>query len=62
MSRVTDVLMRRDNLTLDEAQELEDEVRDEIYNLMTAGDFYGVEDVMASDLGLEMDYIMDILY
>lgn len=57
MNRVTKILMDRDGMTLAEAEELVDEVREE---LLTS-DPFEAEDIIADYLGLELDYIFDLL-
>lgn len=59
---VVDILMRRDDMTQEEAEHLLEQVREEINDLLEAGDTECVEDVMYTELGLEMDYIFDVLY
>jgi hypothetical protein len=51
--------MKRDGMTPGEAQALVDEVREEIDDC--EGDYDEVESIMYDYLGLEMDYIVDIL-
>lgn len=54
MNRVVKILMKRDGLTKEEALELIEECREEI----EMGNDYALEDV----LGLEDDYLLDILF
>jgi hypothetical protein len=54
MNRVVKILMKRDGLTKEEAMELIEECREEI----EMGNDYALEDV----LGLEDDYLLDILF
>lgn len=59
MKEVVEILMRRDNLTASEAKKAVEEVRQ-----MMADCSYNsaeCEEIMADYLGLEMDYIFDIL-
>lgn len=58
MNKVVEILMKRDGMTKSEAEELVDKTREEIL----AADPFEAEDVMYDMLGLEMDYIMDILF
>jgi hypothetical protein len=58
MNRVVKILMERDGITREEAEELVNEAREEIL----ASDPWEVEDIMLDVLGLEPDYIMDILF
>ena len=57
MNRVVEILMRRDDMGEEEANALVDDVRD-----MITDDSNCAEDIMMEELGLEMDYILDILY
>lgn len=52
-----EVLMKRDGLSESEAIDLIEETRDEI---LSAGPFEA-DEIIACNLGLEPDYIMDIL-
>ena len=61
MSRLVKVLMNRDGVTKDEAERMVNEVREEILEAVYDGDYNEAEDIMLSELGLEMDYIYDIL-
>lgn len=54
MSKVVDILMRRDDLTEEEALDLIAECRDEL----ESGNFSAMQEV----LWLEDDYIFDILF
>lgn len=57
MNKVVQILMERDGLTINEAKNLVDEARGEIL-------FYPdeAEEIMMDMLGLEMDYIDDVLW
>lgn len=57
MNRVVKILMDRDGITRKEAEELIEETREEIL----ANDSSYVDDIILNNLGLEPDYIMDIL-
>lgn len=54
MSKVIDILMRRDGLTKSEAEKLVDEAREV---MLQTGD----DEAMMDILGLEPDYLMDVL-
>lgn len=58
MNRVVKILMERDELTEQEAIDLVNECREEI---LTSGNIWEAEDIIADYLGLELDYIMDII-
>lgn len=54
MNKVIEILMNRDGMTKNEAEELITEAREEMLET-------GSDEAMMDILGLEMDYIMDIL-
>jgi hypothetical protein len=56
-NEVIRILMERDGLTREEAQETLDEVRE----MISEADPWEAEDILADELGLEMDYIFDII-
>ena len=56
VNRVIEILMERDDMTEDEANEFLDEVRDMILDNLDSA-----ENIVLEELGLEMDYIFDIL-
>lgn len=59
MNRVVQILMERDKITQQEAEDLVAEVRE----LMEDCEYDPVEceDIFMSNLGLELDYIVDII-
>lgn len=58
----TDVLINRDKMRKDEALAEKRRARREIYDMIASGASYDdVEDYMASEFGLEMDYIDDLI-
>ena len=61
MNRVVSILMKRDGMTEAEAKELVQDTREEIQDAIACGDYDLVDDIIAGDLGLEPDYIFDIL-
>lgn len=61
MNKIVDILMKRDGLTKDEAEQRVEETREMMNDAVDSGDYEEVEDIMCSELGLEMDYIFDIL-
>ena len=62
MNKVVKILIERDGLTKEEAEELLESVREECYRAIDEEKDYLVEDIILDDLGLEMDYIYDVLY
>ena len=60
--RIIAILMERDELTEEEAREQVEDAVDAINDIMESGGSYeDAEDVLLEDLGLEMDYIFDLL-
>lgn len=62
MNKVVEILMKRDNMTEADAKDLLATVQTEVQDAVADGDYDLVEDIIACDLGLEMDYAMDILF
>ena len=59
---IVQVLMDRDGLTKLEATKQVRQVMELVNNVLeTGGGYDDVEEIMISELGLEMDYIFDIL-
>ena len=61
MRKIVDILMDRDGMSREEAEELKERVHEEIMEALCAGDDDLVEDIMYSELGLELDYIHELL-
>lgn len=62
MDNMKDVLKRRDNLTEQEAVSEVETARGHLYDIIDCGGGIDeVEDMLACDYGLELDYIMDLL-
>ncbi len=62
MDNFETVLMRRDGMRKDEALRRKREARAELYRILEeGGDYDDVEEMMADEYGLEMDYIMDLM-
>lgn len=57
MDKVIKILMERDGMSRSDAKELVDETRE----LLLSSDTWEADEIMADQLGLEPDYIMDIL-
>ena len=59
MNRVVEILMRRDNMSKTEAIERVKEVHEML--LDCNGSYEEAETILAEELGLEPDYIMDLI-
>lgn len=58
MNKVVKILMERDGITKQAAEELVKETREAIASC----DPFEAEEIIADYLGLELDYLFDILY
>ena len=56
-----EVLMRRDDISREEAEEMVASAREEMLEAIELGDYDLAEDILYCDLGLELDYIFDFL-
>lgn len=61
MNKVVKILMERDDMTEQEAKDLINECREDMQNAIESGDYEYAEACMSDYLGLEPDYIFDIL-
>lgn len=61
MNRVVSILMKRDGYSEAEAIKIVNDCREEMNEAIADGDYDLAEDILACDLGLEPDYIFDIL-
>lgn len=61
MNQVVKVLMERDDMTRSEAEERVAEVRELLEDAVNSGSYNQAEDILADELGLEMDYIFDLI-
>ena len=59
MNKVVKILMQRDDMTREAAEELVASTREALYQCN--GSFDAAADIIADELGLEPDYIFDIL-
>lgn len=62
MKSIKRILMERDGMDEFEAQDLIDAVREDLNFAMENNDYELAEDIMYGDLGLEMDYIFDLIF
>lgn len=62
MGRIVNILMERDGLTKKEAIEQVQEVRVMVHEAIEAGEYDKVENIVMSELGLEMDYIDELVF
>lgn len=62
MEKVINILMRRDGISREEAIEAIEDCREEINYFCARGDYLAAEESITTELGLEPDYIFDILF
>lgn len=60
MNKIIKILIDRDDLTYEEAREIYEETQEEIYEALENGDC-GIDDILLANLGLEPDYIFDLI-
>ena len=56
------VLMERDKITSDEADDLIKAAREELFELIDQGETEEAENIYENHFGLEADYVMDLMY
>ena len=61
MNRVVKILMERDDMTREEAESRVEEVQELLEGAVIAGSYNAAEDILADELGLEMDYLFDLI-
>lgn len=54
---IIEILMRRDDLTREEAEIVFDDVAEQMQDAVDTGDYSLAEEILMYELGLEMDYI-----
>jgi len=61
MDKVVEILIRRDGLAKEEAEEHLRDVLDDVQRAINDGDFSLAEDIWLSEMSLEVDYLMEAL-
>lgn len=64
MNRIDDIIKliaRRDNISILEATNIVEECLDDIHYVVSRGDYMAAEDILASYLALEPDYLEIII-
>lgn len=62
MKEIIEILMRRDGISAIEAENLIEDCREEMNNAIMRGNYQECEDILASYLGLEPDYLDAFLF
>lgn len=60
LKELIELVAKRDGISIEEATSIVSDCQDEIWDAAAKGNFQDVEDILASYLGLEPDYL-DIL-
>jgi len=61
MESIVEILMERDRITKEEAEELVESAREQLDVYLAEGDIVGAEEICQEYFGLEPDYIFDLL-
>ena len=61
MNRIVETLMKRDGMTYNEASDIFQNVRDLVLEAAIKGSYSDVEEIFYECLGLEIDYLEDLL-
>ncbi len=62
MEDIVKILMERDDLSHQEAQQMVEECRQRLQDeAIPTGDIELAEEILAEELGLELDYMMDLI-
>lgn len=61
MDNITEVLMRRDGLSEEDAKREVEDFKADIEDSIMSGNLEDIEDALMYDLGLEPDYLLDLL-
>lgn len=62
MNEIVKILMRRDGISQLEAENLLEECKEELWNAAARGNYQECEDIIALYLGLELDYLDELLW
>ena len=58
---IVNILIKRDDLTRQDASSLVDDVMEQVYEVLSTGDYSEAEEIWMSELGLEVDYLLALL-
>ena len=62
MKSIKETIMRRDNITSDEADALIQEATEQLQEYIENDDFFGAEDICNEYFGLEPDYLDELIF
>ena len=61
MRTIKQILMDRDEMSAEEADDLIEEARNDMHERIESGDFSAAEDICSDYFGLEPDYIEELI-
>ena len=61
MKHIIRILMNRDGYSYEEAKEIAEDTMEEVRGAIEEGDYELAEDIFMGDLGLEVDYLLEVL-
>jgi hypothetical protein len=61
MKTIKQILIERDGIEPEEADELIESAKQDLMLMIEAGDLFGAEDVMQNHFGLESDYMDELI-
>ncbi len=61
MTTIREILMTRDGMTADEADNLINEAREQLFDYLAEGDMSGAEEICSEFFGLEPDYLFELM-
>ena len=61
MNKIVRILMKRDGMTSEEADNLIDEAKETLQNYLDEGDSFEAENVCEEFFGLEPDYLYELI-
>ncbi len=61
MEHIIEILMRRDGLSYEDAKEACKECREAMLDAIECGEYFEAEEILRCELGLEPDYIFDLV-
>lgn len=61
IDRIIKILMNRDDLSKEEAMEVVKETKEMVESAIRSGDYTAAEDIFQEELGLEIDYMVNLL-
>lgn len=61
LNKIIKILMNRDDMTKEEATEVVMDTKKMVESAIRSGDYTAAEDIFQEELGLEIDYIVNLL-